>query len=619
MHPTFGDIVYDTTEKRIYVPGAHYDQMWSVCELRETFVIKEKLMPVTPGTIGSAGETYILELKSKKDSYEVKMADPSVPGQYINIDPAIIQVTDTPNGAFIENKSTNSIDIIIYEYYDAFLSADRIPSDLLIKYDLNKVDNDDSLILFVQGLLVKKEDMIIDHINGTVTTAGLKAGQEYILLQDDFGWLYDEKKLRPALPVGKFVDSLVYFNGKLICNSVALDTLKTMDEYIPVFNEVRCFKNVYLDASGNEIVNRDYRIWNIDTGVWDPLDQTEIDGITYFAYGYENSLKSVHILFPYNNTDEIQIYAFNTANSIEHPLFVKSVYVENKKNIRTDMQYIANKNTLRVWCNGIRQLPANARHGGITEYIDGMSFDLPVDDPYQDGSGNWHGGFTGKVTYAIELPENQKEFPCTMEILDDTSLKHGYINMYKVNQPLFPGRVTVYVNGIRLSTDDFTIQDNYTITIDTKVPLIGNWYNYPKETVFANNTQYEREYDRPDVVLIEVREDERIERTFQCEGHPVYELGVDKYEIDDSILEPSDEIMVFVNGMYFGPTSLDGYIVNPLKRSITITQEDTLAPMNTDVQMQLLQGKPEEEQLYLLRHENKPYKQPDAIITMEWR
>jgi hypothetical protein len=246
---------------------------------------------------------------------------------------------------------------------------------------------------------------------------------------------------------------------------------------------------------------------------------------------------------------------------------------------------------------------------------------LPVDDPYQDANGNWHGGFTGKVTYTIELPENGRSMPCTMEVLDETNTTYGYVNMYKTKQSLYPGRITVYVNGVRLCPEDFQVLDNYTLTIDSgnSNALIGNWKNFPDETVQENCQEYKLHHKIADLVLVEVRQDDRQEQTIQLEGHPIFEINTEVYDIDDSILEAADEIMIFADGLYFGPKDLDGYIKNPLRRTISITNDEILSTINTDEEFRLLDTHEDDRINYVHKRDGKEYEQYNAKLTLEWR
>ena len=88
--------------------------------------------------------------------------------------------------------------------------------------------------------------------------------------------------------------------------------------------------------------------------------------------------------------------------------------------------------------------------------------------------------------------------------------------------------------------------------------------------------------------------------------------------MDQSILDASDEIMVFVNGLFFGARSCDGYQKNPLRGAITITQDEILSAMNSDEEYMYLKTNELENQKYLEKYD-KPYSQYNATLTFEWR
>lgn len=630
-----------------------------------------------------------------------------------------------------------------YTAYSPKLVSGKVGADGLISYDKDTVPDSETAVLFIDGLLVKKEDISYDRANLKIDVAGgLTSGQEYILVEDKYGWLYDEKSLIPALSVGKFTDTLVYFNGQLLCNNSALDCtseptstrldgngIATEVVYPGVFNEVKNFKTVYeeiveldtladleslvkanngiskadvernidkairkqyikeyeagilteeqmvdlvliaqkkgivgegilyyvansqsgyliskdnsgapyscsytivfdgsdstsireiqRDIAGNitQITNSRYCVYDSVNEKWDAMLNKDIEGLKYFAYAYENMQRSIRLLIPYTLEDNIQTYAFNTANSIEHPLTVKTMDVVDKDVIEISGQYIYGANTLRVWCNGIRQYPNTAKEdmvpNGIVESLDGKSFTLPEK-------------FTGKITYIIELPENNQSTACSMEVLDEQNILPGYVNMYKTKKPMFPGRVTLYVNGIRQPADAFTVFDNYTLLINDDTALIGNSQNYPEETVLAGGSKHTLTHSVADKLLVEVRQDDRQEVTVQLEGHPIYDLDVEKLGISTDILEAADEIMIFSDGLYFGPTlngsEIDGgYIINRARGCITIRQDEILESINTDDEYLYLKAHPYENIVYLKRHNNEPYERYNAKLTLEWR
>ena len=518
-----------------------------------------------------------------------------------------------------------------------------------IPYTAKYISNSKIPVVFIDGLLVTKEDIQVDELTHTITIANsvLKPGQDYVVIEDKFGWFYDSAKITPALSVGNITDTLVYMNGKLLCNDTAIDMLSdNYDKFDGAFNEIKCFKTITLDTDGvTEIENRNYRIYDSINHVWNPCSDEEISEVKNFAYSYENARRSVHMNIKYSVDDNVQIYAFNTANSIEHALEIHTITADNDHPILTvgsgmywdktlnkevpisndpnwatlhpnepnwnklATEYIYGKNTLRVWLNGIRQYPyVDGKCNGIKESLDGLSFKLT--EP-----------FIGQITYIVELPENNMSSPCTMEVLDHTNIKKGYINSYRTEQSLFPGRVTLYINGIRQPEDAYSIFDNYTLLINDTTALIGCNSNYPTEDIEVDpNKKVTVEWNESDKILVEVRQDNRQERNLSIKSEEFNgELFVDKYDLDPSVLEAADEILIFVNGIFTSAKLHDGYKLNIARNSIMITDPDINNVIRSDSEYEYLIGHPDEHAKYLEQNNNIEYKPKKTDMIIEWR
>lgn len=518
-----------------------------------------------------------------------------------------------------------------------------------IPYTAKYISTSKIPVVFIDGLLVTKEDIQVDELTHTITIANsvLKPGQDYVVIEDKFGWFYDSAKITPALSVGNITDTLVYMNGKLLCNDTAIDMISdNYDKFDGAFNEIKCFKTVTLDVDGvTEIENRNYRIYDSVNHVWNPCSDEEISAVKNFAYSYENARRSVHMNIKYSVNDNVQIYAFNTANSIEHALEIHTIIADNDHPILTvgsgmywdetlnkevpisndpnwatlhpnepnwnklATEYIYGKNTLRVWLNGIRQYPyVDGKCNGIKESLDGLSFKLT--EP-----------FVGQITYIVELPENNMSSPCTMEVLDHANIKKGYINSYRTEQSLFPGRVTLYINGIRQPEDAYSIFDNYTLLINDTTALIGCRSNYPTEDIeIAPNKKVTVEWNESDKILVEVRQDNRQERNLAIKSEEFNgELFVDKYDLDPSVLEAADEILIFVNGIFTSAKLHDGYKLNIARNSIMITDPDINNVIRSDSEYEYLIGHPDEHAKYLEQNNNIEYKQKETDMIIEWR
>lgn len=599
-----------------------------------------------------------------------EIVHPKLDGMKFNADGTI----SIPGGkqdmmwSIVDAAGTEYVNGVPYKYVAAIDSgvvnaAGQIPYSNSIIPDVNY----SNAILFIDGLLIKKEDIIIDRTNHiiTVKNAVLSSGQQYVLIEDKYQWFYDSVSITPALAIGILTDTLVYMNGKLLCNDTAIDTIMSVDDVAGVFNEIKCFKAVYVDTDGKEKETRNYKIYDQINEKWVDInsDTKVINAIKKFAYSYVNARKSVNILIPHTSEDEIHIYAFNTANAIEYPLEIDNIIADydhpiltvgsgmywdkttkKEKLITEDKNWVAThvdvpnptaaqladpawvkqhlthpnwnklitpymygKNTLRVWLNGIRQYPQSDKCDGIIEQLDGNAFKLP--EP-----------FIGQITYIVEYPENNQNSPCTIEILDHNNVKNGYINFYKTEQSLFPGRVTIYINGIRQPLDAFTIFDNNTLLINDNAALIGNINNYPTETLYVDQHKaVTLTRNISDKILVEVRQDERIETDFTIDSENFYgELSIDKYGLDRTILEASDEILIFIDGMFSGSKLNNGYRLYPYRGAIFISNEDANNIIRSDSEHEYLIGHRDEHASYLIKY-GSDYEHDNANIILEWR
>jgi hypothetical protein len=131
-------------------------------------------------------------------------------------------------------------------------------------------------------------------------------------------------------------------------------------------------------------------------------------------------------------------------------------------------------------------------------------------------------------------------------------LVEGSTNVYRTSKSLYPGRVTVYVSGLRQPRNSFSIVDNNTILFKDQNTIL--------------NIQ--------DKILIEVRQEfRRKERTFNFESLDHFNIFRNEYDLALDILESRDEILIFINGTFAGLKENLGYIKNEDLNAITITNE----------------------------------------------
>ena len=499
------------------------------------------------------------------------------------------------------------VELYDYEHdFDMFVSQGIVlemdaENKVIIYYDPEKLLDTDCPVLFVNGLLLSESDVIRDTENHTLTAYGLDVGQDYILLNDRYNHLYTDNELIPAIAIDRFSETLVYKNGHLLCNSTAVNTLFDEDEISAVHNEIKMFIN---DSNTFKIYNEQTESWNI-------LSEDEIKRLSKFIYGYNNSLRSIEILVPYEKDDDwIQIYAFNYANAIENPLIVENIEVLEPTTEIETAAYIPNIGALSVWVNGIRQYPEFTKDTemvpGIKEDPSGLRFYFP--EPV-----------TGHITYTIQAPEKGATLVSTREVLTYENVSPGMINLYKTKTSLYPGRVTVYINGVRQPQESYTILDNYTLYFHDKTTmLLGNEENYPTEKIVVNNKIKYLEHNEADRIMIEVSMIEKQEQTIEIEKDFSYNIDINKYDIDINILEPSDEILIFTNGLFFGAESLSGYKINKARGHITIIDESTIHAIAANPLEELILSNENNTKKYFELY-GKEYEAEKPIVTLEWR
>lgn len=525
------------------------------------------------------------------------------------VHPALGGVEVDGNTIYVNNATVNMAWSVIelsdilkkYDmYYDAEYVKDKdADGNAIIKYDNTKIGKDDGIVLFVDGLLVKKEEIIRDDEKGTLTTNNLVGGQDYILLKDKYHNLYDETKLFPALAVGKLSESLVYFNGYLLCNDTAVATVEKKEDLVQTaaHNEIKMFLTLNDDKTVGE-----YCIYNRTSEQWEKLSDDDIKNISYFDNSYENSMRAIKINIPYSKEDIVSVFAFNYANAIEQPLIIRSVYVEDTDTVNINETYIPQIGSLSVFCDGIRQYY-------ITEFLDGTGFKLKEK-------------FTGLVTYIIENPEEGKTTVCEREVLGVDNIVNDTPNVYKTSISLYPGRVTVYVSGFRMPAESWTLLSNNMIMFkDTNKVLIGNSKTYPNSTVMKDNGSIVTiPIKKPDEILVEVRQEfARKERTVEWTSPNDWEISIEKYGIPFDILDCGDEILIFINGAFTGMRTNIGYIKDVSKGTISIQDSGVIDIMCTDKLYSAVMSD-QEKRIAWQKKYGKPIEQNiNNKITLEWR
>ena len=198
----------------------------------------------------------------------------------------------------------------------------------------------EQMILFLNGRVVGKTDIWTD---GSHLYNGMQEGQHYLLLKDTEQRLsFEPEKVNAFFLDDYFHDSLVYVEGRLLCNQEAVETAD-LNFFTVANNEIKK-PVVDFEYAGVEFSSDNYYIYEtyegMVTGGFRPLDETlqqEVDNITN---SYRNGPSSVVFLFDSRWFDpenyEIDTYLFRyaegghkTVRVDSQNVFGKSAFEEN--------------------------------------------------------------------------------------------------------------------------------------------------------------------------------------------------------------------------------------------------------------------------------------------------
>lgn len=456
-----------------------------------------------------------------------------------------------------------------------------------IYYDPNRIEETDGILLFVNGLLVCPDDIERYAKEGILHIEGMEAGAEYLLLKDPRGCVYSHADMMEAYNIGLLSDSLVYYKGKLLANENCVATTDTPEVVAvngAVHNEIKLFiEDEFTQAHKWKI----YDAYNYE---WNELIDKEIIDVETVTGAYINLLTTVQINLDNYDKDELQILAFKFANS-SSGLYKSGevVWLEDDEHdglpifIINGDPYAHGMNNLNLYKNGLK-------------LINGLDYkELDEDNKiklltsYEEGR--------DKLLYIVEPIENGEMVGYEQVILSQENAVQP--NIYKLDVvkdegiSLYPGRLTVYVNGLRISNKDWTIIDNYRIMLNYQdyMAVSETAGNYPTETISKDDKElFKVEHKYPDYIVVEIRKDyDRKEVTVNYTAKDGHQLFVVEKEIPEEILDCKDDVIFYVNGQYTGMSrrSSRDYNFNKYKGCIEILDPDVLNMLNQDPMQKL--------------------------------
>lgn len=445
--------------------------------------------------------------------------------------------------------------------YDYVLSGGELRgiTEKIIRFDPNKIGPNDGVILFVDGLLVNRDELVIDRDEGVIylNSVELVEGQEYVLLKDRDGAIYDSSNMLPAFSVGYLSDSLIYINGKLLAEAGCVLTLNNPENEVKkgvVDQEIKYF--ITNDQTGEGY----WAKYNQFTYSWDTelsededkkLSDDDIANICTIIDSYENQLTAVKINIPYSKEDdEVVIYSFKFANDLVDITNMGGAhYLKNDEETgypiyKIEDHYGYNQGMLNVYRNGVKLI----KDIEYEEMPLGTTFQVMV--PLEE---------TDVIQYLIDPIEKGYENGHTSIVLtkDDAIQSNIYKVPDELNISLYPGRLTVYINGIRIPNTDWVLTSNKSIMLkyfDYKA--VGSANNYPEEDFVDKNGYriFTVTHTYPDQIMVEIRYDyDRQEKTIYLDpGADLNELFIEENDLNSEILESPDEVLFYLNGQFTG-------------------------------------------------------------------
>jgi len=491
------------------------------------------------------------------------------------------------------------------------IKKDPDTQDTYINIPPGSISEQDNVILFVNGLLIMKKDVMVDTANNRIEVAGgLEEGLSYMLLKDSSGrFVFSDYVSFNTIPLNHFSDATLVYIG----NQLATDGRAVYTSRLPERGYEGEIKQLLTNDSSDWYYYDSINGWIMIT------EESEIDLLNATASSYISDEYSINILQNFGKK-ECVYYSYQYANSVEQPLrrgVIKSL--ETKDEYRTAFNHVfpANRNALSVWQNGLRQYPDTTgdpeNFNGVFE-VGNSSFKMP--NPID-----------GIIFYVVEKPEGNEAKSCERQVLTYKDVIEGTTNIFKTDISLYPGNVRVFVSGLRQPESAFKIIDNYRIMI--KDEILAYPSNFPKETIkLDDGSLIEIEHKYPDSILIEVRQDYGLkEVTLPIRYAGQNEWSVAAKDSDDitkggdglpeSIIDSKDLIMIYINGLAYGKD----YKIDKDQQKIILTNETITSTFGVDPLEEFFRSNPDEYEAWRIQNGGKEYvaKEIKDTITFEWR
>lgn len=450
--------------------------------------------------------------------------------------------------------------------------------------------------------------------------------------------------------------SVVFAGGKALIDDAAVTKMTAPRK--GVIGQIVRLKTMSQDGS----FTYNFKQWSNEKNNWIDIEDrdfiNEIQGmVTYF-----NTKGSISIM---NNRNLLNLkltyYAYTYANSVDEPLLYGNrtfnipvsnhIPEEQKNEFYTDFDHTFKPKvgSLSTYANHL--LVENTEHelddGGFTipilegpnliDYKDVDHFDKfakitestrPEDlnmfpeefEKYKKLKEAFDSFKHSELHYIVERVEEEELVACTRETIDASTRNEMYNNCFTTNIKLLPGVVNVYLNGILLEQNQYSILDEHNILIHFDVT--GGHQDYSKDDHFTwktllipNDEGYIETFSciDTDKITIEVREDYKLKRQTVIAKRNQYIFSVANDDLYNTLITSKDHIKIYIDGcLYTGQYRADVY-----SETITLLDPNIQNVISSDPIEKYFDLYPSERIEY--EKINGKYQPKRSRITFEWR
>lgn len=540
--------------------------------------------------------------------------------------------------------------------YGTVGESKRIESNIIEPIDETR---NTKYFVFIDGILVSPRDL--DVAKGSIGIMGLVEGQEYLLLKANADQNVQAELMFDSA-VSHFTVKVEDDNANTIYDNIDAALLYVGEGILIDRDKVTVDK---LPAEGHkgQIVMLE-----------DP-EQSLSKVTTVALYEYDTDQRQ-WIEIPTQVKPGETNQEFAEAYDLIHGFFATkgSISVLNKKHVNSPYtyfvySYVNSIDERLLWGDRIttidnRDYAVNHRHkfskgkGSLTAYINGLYTVVEEEPENKDDMfriDKWYSLSTigvedgidyaneldmkvnpldqSSLTYIVERLEGIEDIAMKREVLTTANKIDGKIaNTYETEMNLTQGVVTVYVNGVRLTRDDYAIVGSNTISllVDTVGGQIisekNNPNTYNKYMIMGENGPVIIDCEETDEIVVEVRNDYTIkEITLPVRYERQRTFSVKTDGVPESLINSNDEIKIFVNGYFYGLANKDNINKDMIRidldrKEITFNHEDFVNFIHTDPIYTYFKMNPDEHDKYILEngHQYNPQIQENHI-TFEWR